>query len=107
MRLSRTLPLVAIAAAVVLSTGCAAARSPVTGAWYTQIKANDSVTTNSASSKVGRSTANSYVGLVALGDCSIATAAANGGITKVSHVDYETMSILGLYATTTTVVYGE
>ncbi|MBA3708723.1 MAG: hypothetical protein H0W83_07895 [Planctomycetes bacterium] len=107
MRLSRTLPLVAIGAAIALSTGCAAARSPVTGFWYTQVKANDAVTTNTATSKVGRSTATSYVGLVALGDCSISTAAAAGGITKVAHVDYETMSILGLYATTTTVVYGE
>jgi hypothetical protein len=108
MRL-RSLTLAAAAAAVVLVSGCAAARSPVTGAWYTDVKADDGVTSNAlaAAPKVGRAKAVSYVGLVALGDCTISAAAKAGGITKISHVDYESTSILGLYAETTTVVYGE
>ena len=44
---------------------------------------------------------------VATGDSSIKTAAANGGITKISHVDYHTTSVLGLYTKTTVTVYGE
>ncbi len=105
----RSLTLAAAAAAVVLVSGCAAARSPVTGAWYTDVKADDGATSNTeiATPKVGRATATSYVGLIALGDCSIETAAKGAGITKIAHIDYESMSILGLYATTTTVVYGE
>jgi hypothetical protein len=105
----RSLTLATAAAAVVSLSGCAAARSPVTGAWYTDVKANDSATSNTelAAPKVGRATAKSYVGLVGLGDCTIAAAAKSAGITKIAHVDYETMSILGLYAETTTVVYGE
>ena len=43
----------------------------------------------------------------ATGDSSIKAAAANGGITKISHVDYHTTSVLGLWAKTTVMVYGE
>jgi hypothetical protein len=44
---------------------------------------------------------------VATGDSSIKAAAANGGITKISHVDYHTTAVLGVYAKTTVTVYGE
>jgi hypothetical protein len=107
MRSLRSLSLVGIAAAGLLATGCAAARTPVSGFWFTDVKANDSVTSNTGSTKVGRATATSYLGLVALGDCSTSAAAQSAGITKISHVDYETTNILGFYATTTTVVHGE
>ena len=57
-------------------------------------------------SKVGRATA---VGIVmfAHGDASISAAMANGGITRIHHVDHETFNIFGLYAKYTTIVYGE
>jgi hypothetical protein len=103
----RSLLLTSAVGAVLFASGCAAARSPVTGAWYTDVKADSVSTSNAGGNKVGRATAKSYVGLVALGDCSTDAAAKNGGITKISHVDYESWSILGLYATTTTVVHGE
>ena len=95
------------AVAVVAVSGCAAARSPVTGGIYTQVKANDSVTSNELGSKMGKSEATSILGWIGMGDCSIATAAAAGQIKTVTHVDYETMSILGFYAKTTTIVYGK
>ncbi|MDH5479748.1 MAG: TRL-like family protein [Nitrosomonas sp.] len=57
--------------------------------------------------RVGKSCASSVLGLVAFGDASIRTAAANGGITKVTIVDKEAIQILNLYATYCTVVYGE
>lgn len=41
------------------------------------------------------------------GDCSIKAAMANGGITKIHHVDYKVNNILGIVGTTTTLVYGE
>lgn len=47
------------------------------------------------------------LGLVATGDASIEAAAKAGGITKIHHVDFENFSILGIYATFTTVVYGD
>jgi hypothetical protein len=43
----------------------------------------------------------------ATGDASIATAATNGGIKRIHHVDHETTNILGIYAKYVTVVYGE
>jgi hypothetical protein len=103
----KSISLAAVAAAVLFTSGCAAARSPVTGYWYSDVKANDSVTSNVAAPKEGRASAKSYLGLVALGDCTVEAAAKNGGITKISHVDYETKSYLGFYAVTTTVVHGE
>ena len=95
------------AVAVVAVSGCAAARSPVTGGIYTQVKANDSVTSNELGSKMGMSEATSILGWIGLGDCSVNTAATKAGIKTVTHVDYETFSILGFYAKTTTVVYGK
>lgn len=56
--------------------------------------------------KTGVATASGII-FFATGDCSIEAAMKNGGITKVHHVDSETFSILGLYATYKTVVYGE
>lgn len=41
------------------------------------------------------------------GDCSIAAAMKNGGITKVHHIDYKVKNILGIIGETTTLVYGE
>jgi hypothetical protein len=43
----------------------------------------------------------------AWGDSSIKAAASNAGITKIQHVDFKTTSVLGIYAKTTVVVYGE
>jgi hypothetical protein len=56
---------------------------------------------------MGTSVATSILGLIATGDASIEAAAKAGGISKIHHVDYQAMSILGLYSTFTTVVYGE
>lgn len=63
--------------------------------------------TPNAMTKTGTSTCTSILGLVAEGDCSISTAAKNGGITKVSTVDFDVSNILFLYATTTVIVTGE
>ena len=41
------------------------------------------------------------------GDASLKAAMANGGITKVHHVDYKVTNILGIVGSTTTVVWGE
>jgi len=58
-------------------------------------------------SKVGTSEATSILGMVATGDASIEAAKNNGGITKVSHVDFNSDNILGVYGKYTTTVYGE
>ena len=90
-----------------LSTGCAMAASPVTGFVYTQVDAPITVNSDADNTKKGSASCRSYLGICATGDASIQAAAANGGITKIHHVDFHSESILGIYAEFTTIVYGE
>ncbi len=65
-------------------------------------------TSNAIGSKVGEASGNGYLRWLVLGvDCSIRTAARNGGISKVSTVDFKTADILGIIQTYTTIVTGE
>ena len=57
--------------------------------------------------KVGTAEAQSVLGIVATGDCSIKTAAQNGGITTIKFVDYKVDNILGIIGKYTTIVYGD
>lgn len=84
-----------------VSTGCGM------GALYTNVEEGAAVTSNSVGSKVGTSSSTGILGLIATGDASINTACKNAGIKKVSHVDVKKTSILGIYSTYKTVVYGE
>jgi len=88
-------------------TGCAMVVSPVNGMLYTQLQGPMGATSNAGSTKVGTAMCESYLGLVAMGDSSIEAAMKNGGITKVHHVDFDAMNILGIYAKFTVKVYGE
>ena len=45
-------------------------------------------------SKKGEASSFSVLGLYASGDCSIATAARNGGLKKIGHVDYEYINVI-------------
>lgn len=61
-----------------------------------------------ARTHIGKSSCESYVWVVAVGDCSVETAMKNGNISKVHHVDSEFKSFFfGIYTRFTTVVYGE
>ena len=92
--------------AVVMLMGCAT-MIPI-GTLYTEQKLPMMVTSNGGtSSKIGVSQCTSILGLIALGDCSIATAKKNGDITKVYSVDGQVKNILGIYGTYTLVVTGE
>lgn len=65
-------------------------------------------TSNNVGKKCGSATATSFLGVLCFnGDCSIDAAAKNGGIKKISHVDMKVFNVLGVYQTTTTIVYGE
>jgi hypothetical protein len=81
--------------------------SPVNGYLYTNVSGPVAVgASQDTPTKVGRATSRSIFGVYAVGDASIDTAAKNGGITRIHHVDYETQSVLGVIADYTTVVYG-
>ena len=80
--------------------------SPVTGALYSDFKGPKFATETKLGQAEGRSCVTSYLGLIALGDASITTAAANGGIKKISVVDHTVSNILGIINEYCTVVYG-
>jgi hypothetical protein len=98
-----------MAAGMVALTGCVGPMGPVGGVGalvYTDVSGPVCATGNAGGSKMGQATSSGII-CVATGDSSIKTAAANGGITKISHVDYHTTSVLGVYAKTTVTVYGD
>ena len=107
----KKLSIVAVLASFVIMfmSGCAGI-GPIAGgtgaAIYTQTSAAVAVGSATGSDKVGTATSTAIV-CIATGDSSISAAMANGGITKIHHVDCKVMSVLGVYAKYTTVVYGE
>ena len=98
--------LLSVAAMAVSLQSCITTQAG-TGGLYTDVKQGEMATSNIRGSKVGTAKASCYVGLVAVGDASVDTAAKNGGITRISHVDSHKKSILGIVTSTTTIVYGE
>jgi hypothetical protein len=89
--------------------GCAMAtggNGMVEGLIYSGYKMGG-VVGSGAGTKSGQACASSILGWIALGDASIASAKAAGGITQVAHVDHDIFSILGLYATSCTTVVGQ
>ncbi|MCB0596079.1 MAG: hypothetical protein H6557_20260 [Lewinellaceae bacterium] len=95
------------AMAFMLSSCAAYVASPLTGFIYTDLKAPLMATSNPVATKVGTAEATSILGIVATGDASIEAAARKAGITRISHVDYEANSVLGVFAKFTVYVYGE
>jgi hypothetical protein len=92
-----------------LLTGCVLPMGSVggvNGLVYTDVEGAGGATGNTGSSKKGVATSEGII-CVATGDSSIQAACANGGITKIHHVDYHVMSVLGVYVKATTTVYGE
>jgi hypothetical protein len=90
---------------VLFLSGCATP-FPV-GCLYTEVAFPVAAGEGGNGSKVGIAKSTSILGLVATGDASMKTAMANGGITRVRHVDYNAKNILGLYGEYTTTVYGD
>ncbi len=98
--------LVTVSCAAML-TGCAVIpQGPITAPLMLDMKGPVSTGAAAGSAKVGRSEAWGIL-IFATGDASISAAMRNGGVTRVHHVDNETMNILGIYAKYTTIVYGE
>ncbi|MFO0690654.1 MAG: TRL-like family protein [Myxococcota bacterium] len=85
--------------------GCAMAASPVNGSFWADVHGPLDAE-GAIGGKKGEACATSYVGVVAVGDASIATAAANGGIKTVTGVDHHSTNMLGIIAKFCTVVYG-
>ena len=78
----------------------------IMGGVYQDTTTPEAVTANALGSKVGQAEVWSVLGVVALGDAGIEKAAKEAGITKVSHVDKKTFSVLGVFTKVTYTVYG-
>ena len=111
----KTLILAAMAAFMMVLANCGSAPlAPAgSGSLYTGVTANynclsnDSGCVGEVGSKTGKACTSAILGLIATGDMSIKAAAANGGISKVTSVDYSQSAILGgLYVTSCTIVNG-
>jgi hypothetical protein len=109
----RLLMTTALGALLTASTGCFYAgastagvpgflyANTITPAWGT------SATSNVAGSKTGQAVCESFMGLIATGDCSVEAAAANGKITRIHSVARKVENMLGIYAKITIIVTGE
>ena len=85
-------------------SGCAS-HLPM-GSFYTEVKLPISATAN-AGKKQGTAECKSILSMIAIGDCSIDTAKKNGGISKVSVIDWDVKNILGIYGEYKVHVFGE
>ena len=85
--------------------GCAS--SYPMGHIFTNLSLPVTATDEGPSSKSGEATCSSYLAMVATGDCSIEAAKQNGGISKVSHVDWHAHNILGLIGHYKVIVRGD
>ena len=92
-------------AAILSLASCASV--PAAATLYTDVTEGLTATSNTVGTKVGKASASNVLGLIATGDASINEAAKQAGIKKISHVDVKKFSILGLFTTITTFVYGE
>jgi hypothetical protein len=66
-----------------------------------------SATSNPVGKKVGTSSSTNVLNIVWVGNGGINSAAKDAGIKKISHVDQNTFSILGLFYVYKTTVYGD
>ena len=105
MKLFRTTSLVVSLSAL---TGCAMVAAPVSnGALITNLRGPGHVTTLTESPKMGTGCATNLLGLIAMGDASIDTAKRSARITEVASVDYDSFSVLGVYARFCVLVRGK
>jgi hypothetical protein len=109
----KNLSLVLVCLSLVFLTACIGSapvegmKSPIGANWKAPMNTN--VNNITLGTKVGRASVKAYAfGLYSAGDMSVATAAANGGIKTIRHMDYEyTNAFFFAYQEMTTIVYGD
>lgn len=99
--------ILSVACAAVLAMGLTSCASGNVGGVYTDTTAPVAISSNQMGTKVGEARILNILGVVALGDGGVQAAAKKAGITRISHVDVKTFSILGVYTTVDYIVYGD
>ena len=106
--MKRVSAIILVALLAVGVSGCLSAPFQPPGGVVSVTKAPLSTEGNwDVGSKKGESSSFSVLGLYASGDCSIATAARNGGLKKIDHVDYAYVNVIGIWQKAKVIVYGE
>ncbi len=105
--MKKLLAVVTVAGLVAMLSGCSMPQmAPVFGGLYMNVKGPVAVGDAATDAKTGTVESKSICG-VAWGDSSISAAMKRGGIKKIHHVDTDSFCIMGVYATSKTIVYGE
>ena len=98
--------------ALLASAGCVYYTAPVMpppGLFFTSIQApiDTDMQSTPIGKKMGTASTVGVLGLFAFGDASVATAAQNGNLSRVEHLDYEYLNVLFLFQQFTVKAYGE
>lgn len=91
---------------LVCTAGCLPPKAPVYGLVYMNVKGPEQTTPNLLGKKMGKGYCESFLGVYARGDCSIETAAREANITRITHVDHYSETVLLVYSKYTILVYG-
>ena len=106
-----SLKLIVLTPVLLFITGCSALNSPVSGlitaTTHSGIGGDRTIDNNVHITKVGTATCRSVLGIVAFGDCSVATAKYEAGISRVNSVHQQSFNIGNLYQSYTTVIQGD
>ncbi|MEQ1560830.1 MAG: TRL-like family protein [Methyloglobulus sp.] len=104
--MNNLLNLLTVSVAALVLGGCAT-NLPVGGLFTNVTLPVGATSNNGAGSKVGEADCASYLAMISTGDCSIDTAKKNGGISTVTHADWQAHNILGLIGHYKVVVHGD
>jgi hypothetical protein len=106
-----SLKLIVLTPVLLFITGCSALNSPVSGlitaTTHSGIGGDRIIDNNVQITKIGTATCRSVLGIIAFGDCSVATAKWSAGISKINSVHQQSFNIWTLYASHTTVIQGD
>ena len=96
------------AALLVVTSGCAVFSSGDHGALYEDVTLPlQVVAARPIGPKTGKACAQTYLGLIAMGDSGLQAAALSAGISEISTVDFKRTSILGLFVERCTIITGK
>lgn len=100
--------IIALILAASTMSGCAVVGAPVSnGFLVTNLRGPGHATSLVDSPKQGTGCSTNVLGLFATGDSSIDTAKRSARITEVASVDYDSFSVLGIYARFCVIVRGK
>jgi hypothetical protein len=88
-------------------SGCAIVGGSMWGGISTNITVPYQITANTVGKKVGIGHYKSVLGITLKGDCSVEKLTKEAGITRVSHIDYQSKTFMTFSAKATIYVYGE